>query len=82
MPSRDNADLDLVDELITTEVAAQILDVSAKQVQRMVLRKQLQPQAYVSSLQRRFMAFRRSYIEDKREKLDRLRQAERDLQEE
>lgn len=71
------------DDLVTTEVVVALLGLSdPKQVQRMVARKLLRPFAYVSSRSRRFMVFRRSYIEGKRKALDELRAAEDALREE
>jgi hypothetical protein len=69
------------DDLITSEVAATILGVSTRQVQRMVERKQLTPFAYVNGPQRRMLTFRRSYIEAKKKLLDQLHAAEKALRE-
>jgi hypothetical protein len=80
VPTEKKPELLGPDDLITPEVVVQLLGYSSvKQVQRDVARGRLTPYAYVSSLNRHFMVFRRSYIEGKKEKLEALRAAEEAL---
>jgi hypothetical protein len=69
------------DDLIFPDVAADMLGLNKRQVQRMVARGELRPYAYVKSKTRRLMVFRAAHIAAKKRQLATLQAAKNALRE-